>query len=137
MGEVRDVLTLTHSEGGEYVCRLVGMGSVPSRSGPTAIRANQTVQLPFKNVLAESAEFTFTCTPAHLFALAKPKEVIPAKKASAIAVTYKPEVAKPGAGAPASAADVRGQLTIVANAPASATGSDTPLRWVVYLRGEP
>lgn len=129
-----DTLTITHPEGGEYVCKLVGMGSAPSRAGPIAIRANQTVQLPFKNVLAANVDFVFSCTPANLFTLAKPKETIPAKKASNIAVSYKPE-AKPELGKPA-AGEVRGQLTVLANAPANVTGSETPLRWVFYLRGE-
>jgi hypothetical protein len=130
IGEVNDTLTITHPEGGEYVCKLVGMGSAPSRAGPVVIRANQTVQLSFTNVLAANVEFIYTCTPANLFTLAKPKETIPAKKASNIAVSYKPEAGKPAT------AEVRGQLTVVANAPASATGSDTPLRWVFYLRGD-
>jgi hypothetical protein len=94
------------------------------------ITSKGAVQIPFKNVLAANAEFVSSCSPAHLFTVAKPKETIAAKKASSIAVAYKPEPGKPAGG------EVRGQLTVVANAPASATGSDTPLRWIFYLRGE-
>jgi hypothetical protein len=130
LGECRDTLTVTHPEGGEYTCNLVGTGSVPGRAGPIVIKANASVQVPFKNVLASQVEFVATCTPANLFTVAKPRETIPAKKGSAITVAYKPDPTKP-AGAP-----VQGQLTLVANAPESATGSEAPLRWVFYLRGE-
>lgn len=127
------------------MCNLVGTGAAPGRAGPIAIRANQTVQIPFKNVLAATVDFVVTASPSHLFTVARAQETIPAKKASSIAVTYKPELAKSEGGKADGAkpdatkqtgGEVRGQLTVVANAPASATGSDAPLRWIFYLRGD-
>jgi len=90
VGEVRDTLTISHPEGGEYVCDLVGTGSLPGRAGPIVIRSGQTVQVPFKNVLASNAEFVFTCSPATMFTVAKAKETVPPKKGINIGVAFKP-----------------------------------------------
>ncbi|KAJ1622753.1 hypothetical protein T492DRAFT_1126396 [Pavlovales sp. CCMP2436] len=130
LGEVTDTLTIAHPDGGEYVCNLLGLGSEPGRLGPIVISAGQTVQVPFKNVLNANVEFASTASPAGAFAVGKPRKTIPAKKGSAIAVSFKPEP-----GTPASTR-VDWQLVVIANAPASATGSEGPLQWVVYLRVE-
>ncbi|KAJ1616800.1 hypothetical protein T492DRAFT_894817 [Pavlovales sp. CCMP2436] len=130
LGEVADTLTIAHPDGGEYVCNLLGLGSEPGRLGPIVIKAGQTVQVPFKNVLNANVEFASSASPAGAFAVGKPRETIPAKKGAAIAVSFKPEPGTPAG------TRVDGQLVVIANAPASATGSEGPLQWVVYLRGE-
>lgn len=131
LGTLTDTLTIVHPDGGEFICNLVGVGAEPGRHGPIAIKAGGNVSVPFKNVLSASVEFVASCTPASMFTVGKPKETIGARKPAAFGVSFKPVE-----GAAAAGEDVRGQLTIVANAPESVTGSDAPLRWVYYLRGE-
>jgi len=83
------VLTITSAEGGEYTCDLKGEALPPRPQGPIAIKAGASASVNFKNVFQAQAEFSFVCdSPA--FTVAKPKEVIPPKKPTAIAVSYKP-----------------------------------------------
>ena len=82
-------LTISSAEGGEYTCELKGEALPPRPQGPIIIKANATAQVNFKNVFQAQAEFSFVCdSPA--FTVGKPKEAVPPKKPTTIAVSFKP-----------------------------------------------
>ena len=75
----------------------------PRPQGPILIKGGASAQVNFKNVFTDAKDFSFVCDPPALFTVAKPKENIPGKKATAVAVTYKPDGAAP---------KVSGKLTV-------------------------
>merc|ERR1712100_709447 len=119
----RDTLTVTSAEGGEYTCVLIGTALPPKPQGPIAVKSGGSAQVNVKNVLADAAEFTFTVEPS-CFTVAKPKESIPAKKATQVGVSYKAPDDAP-AGAP-----VNGKLTA-----SGLTASGGEVTFVYYLQG--
>ena len=119
LGGAQDTLTVSSAEGGEYVCLLRGESLPPKPQGPITIKAGGTATINFKNIFAAATDFLFTCEPP-VFTVAKPKENVPSKKPTPVAITYKPtDPAAPPA---------TGKLTI---ASAAADGS----RWTYYLHG--
>jgi len=113
-------LTISSAEGGEYVCELRGEVLPPRPQGPIVIKAGASAQVNFKNVFQQQAEFSFVSDSA-AFTVAKPKEVVPPKKPTAIAVSFKPP---PEAAA---GTKVSGKLTV-----SSADG----FAQLYYLQGE-
>ena len=110
---------MTSADGGEYTCALVGVALPPRPQGPIALKPGAAAPVTFKNVFNAAADFTFACEPAD-FTVAKPKENVPAKKATTVPVTYKPvDAAKPA---------LNGKLTV--SGPDGFTQS-------YYLKGEP
>ena len=120
LGAAQETLTVSSAEGGEYVCQLRGESLPPKPQGPIAIPPGGSTTVQFKNIFAAAADFVFTCEPA-AFSVAKPRENVPAKKETPVAIAYKPEPGAPPA---------KGKLTI-----ASAGGDGS--RWTYYLHGEP
>ena len=83
------LLTISSAEGGEYTCEVRGEALPPRPQGPIAIKAGASANVNFKNVFQAQAEFSFVCdSPA--FTVAKPKEAVPPKKPTVIAVAFKP-----------------------------------------------
>ena len=119
LGEAHDTLTVSSAEGGEFLCALHGNALKPKPQGPIAIKGGASANITFKNVFAANADFTFTAEPA-VFSVAKPRETIPGKKTTQVAVAYKPD------GADAKPAT--GKLTI------ASVGADQS-QWVYYLSG--
>ena len=99
LGEAHDTLTVSSAEGGEFLCALHGNALKPKPQGPIAIKGGASANITFKNVFAANADFTFTAEPA-VFSVAKPRETIPGKKTTQVAVAYKPDGAdaKPATG---------------------------------------
>jgi len=122
MGESSDTLTISSAEGGEYTCVLKGTALPPRPQGPILIKGGAKVPVNFKNVFTVAADYTFTCDPPALFAVDKPKENVPAKKATSIPVTFKPDGTATGTG------KVSGKLVI--------SGPDG-FTQLYYLTGEP
>ena len=120
LGSAADTLTVSSADGGEHVCALHGTTLPPKPQGPIAIKAGGSAPVEFKNVFADSKEFSIACEPP-AFSVAKPRETVPGKKPISITVAYKPE-----AGAP----PAKGKLTI-------SSGGDDPCQWVYYLTGGP
>ena len=87
-------LTISSAEGGEYVCELRGDALPPRPQGPIVIKAGGSGQVNFKNVFQQQTEFSFV-TDSPVFTLAKPKEVVPPKKAVGVAVNFKPSAETP------------------------------------------
>jgi len=100
------VLTIASAEGGEYTCELRGEVLPPRPQGPIVIKSGASAQVNFKNVFQQQAEFSFV-TDSAAFTVAKPKEAVPGKKATAVAVAFK---APPEATGPT----VSGKLTVSA-----------------------
>jgi hydrocephalus-inducing protein len=87
MGEVRDVLRVSHPVGGEYLCALQGLCVPPRPQGPIVIAKGGAAEVVFKNVFAATNEFVFTTdTPA--FTLSAPRATINAKASATVKVTY-------------------------------------------------
>jgi len=107
MRSAEATLTISSAEGGEYTCELHGEVLPPRPQGPILIKSGGTAQVSFKNVFQQQAEFSFVSDNA-AFTIAKPKEVVPGKKATQIAVSFKP----PAEGA--AGAKVSGKLTVSA-----------------------
>eukprot|EP00955_Chlamydomonas_euryale_P115431 366348-Chlamydomonas_euryale.AAC.12 len=119
LGEsIRDTLVLTSPTGGEYEVPLVGRCLPPKPQGPIEC-GKGSGSVPFKNVFDRDAEFLYSVdNPA--FAVSKPSEKVPAKKATNIAVAFKPDPAK-------GATTRTGKLTV-----ACPSMSSSP--WVFYLQ---
>jgi len=120
MGDSSDTLTISSAEGGEYTCVLKGTALPPRPQGPILIKGGATAQVNFKNVFTAAADFAFTCDPPTMFTVSKPKENVPAKKPTAIPVSFKPDGTTSG--------KVAGKLTV------SGPEGFTQL---YYLTGEP
>lgn len=58
LGEVRDTLTITSVDGGEYKCSLQAKSTPPLPQGPVVFSG--THELAFKNVFREALEFVFS-----------------------------------------------------------------------------
>jgi hypothetical protein len=118
LGELADTLKITSPVAGEYVFPLRGACAPPKPQGPVIIKAGGSTPIPFKNVFGAQQEFR-VAVDSPLFQV-KDKEVAPAKKPLAIAVTYKPT--------PDVKKEVTAKLTITC-------GTYPP--WVYYLKGVP
>merc|ERR1712060_359754 len=117
LGEVLDTLSVSSAEGGEYLCTLQGMSLPPKPQGPIGIKAGGSAQVNFKNIFANTMDFSITCEPSS-FSVAKPRESVPSKKPATISVSYKPiDPASPPA---------MGKLTIAS----VGTGTEPSSRWV-------
>lgn len=126
-GVASATLTLSHPEGGTYTCALSGEGTPPGRTGPIAVRAGTTAAVPFKNIFSSPVEFAFACEPAGIFTVPKAKEILPAKKAVTVSITYKPQAGQPTVG--------RLTVTALASQEVTDAAGATPLQWVHYLQG--
>ena len=59
IGSIRDTLTLTSAEGGEYVCDLVATCSPPLPQGPFTFSKGSSVDIPFRNCFPTQANWAF------------------------------------------------------------------------------
>ena len=121
VGDFKENVEITSAVAGTYLFALHGTCTPPQRQGPIEIRPNQSTQIQFKNVFNENVAFNFAVDHGN-FIIAKPTEVIQAKKTTAITVQYKAEDPT---------ATVRGKLTITGQS----AGDPAPVLWVYYLRG--
>jgi hydrocephalus-inducing protein len=120
VGDCRETVEISSPIGGIYTFMLHGTCTAPQRQGPIEVKPNQATQIQFKNVFSENVLFAFA-TDSPQFILAKPSELIPAKKSAVISVQYKAEDVNQ---------TVRCKLTVTGQ---SADGSQA--QWVYYLRG--
>ena len=90
VGEVRDVITLTHPDGGEYVCELVATCIAPTPQGPFYVSRGKSVDIPFRNIFASATSFTYSIdSPA--FKINSPSATVPPKSQGTCAVTFDPQ----------------------------------------------
>ena len=64
IGEVRDVLTLTSPEGGEYVCELIAKCQAPLPQGPFSFTQGGSVDIPFRNCFPSQTNWSFSVDSA-------------------------------------------------------------------------
>jgi hydrocephalus-inducing protein len=87
----RSMMTLSSPTGGEYSVPLLARCKPPKPQGPYDFNKG-TTSIPFRNIFAKSTEFTYSVdNPAFTV---KPKDIIPAKTSTEIAVAYKGELGK-------------------------------------------
>eukprot|EP00759_Apiculatamorpha_spiralis_P009318 PhF_6_TR15973/c0_g1_i1/m.24996/K17570/HYDIN; hydrocephalus-inducing protein len=121
LGDARETFEVSSPVAGTFQYSLVGTCLPPQRQGPLDIKPGQAIQIPFKNVFADTVTFNmFSDSPQ--FIVAKPSEAIPGKKSSTIAVTYKADDAQQV---------IRGKLSVQATNPVDGS----PVAWTYYLRG--
>ncbi|KAL6479129.1 hypothetical protein MHYP_G00125620 [Metynnis hypsauchen] len=123
LGEVRGLLTVSSSFGGEYMFPLYGTCTHPKAQGPLTIRAGSNISIPFKNIFPQTTAFSFHVD--NLAFTVKGADTIRSKKTHNILVTYE--------GSPAGdKAPCTGKLTI--SSPRT-EGHGQSLSWVYYLKG--
>ncbi|XP_047678536.1 hydrocephalus-inducing protein-like isoform X5 [Tachysurus fulvidraco] len=123
LGEVRSLLTISSSTGGDYVFPLYGTCTPPKAQGPMVIRAGSNISIPFKNVFMETTAFSFQVdNPAFTI---KGLDTIRSKKTQQILVSF--ESPQQGSKTPCT-----GKLII--SSPRT-EGHGQCLSWVYYLKG--
>ena len=91
LGEAHDTLTVSSAEGGEFLCCAPRQRAQAEAAGADRDQGRRLGErITFKNVFAANADFTFTAEPA-VFSVAKPRETIPGKKTTQVAVAHKPD----------------------------------------------
>lgn len=123
LGEVRSLLTLSSSTGGDYVFPLYGTCTPPKAQGPMVIRAGSNISIPFKNVFMETT--AFSCQVDNPAFTIKGMDTIRSKKTHQILVSF--ESPQPGSKIPCT-----GKLII--SSPRT-EGHGQGLSWVYYLKG--
>ncbi|XP_049339422.1 hydrocephalus-inducing protein homolog isoform X2 [Astyanax mexicanus] len=123
LGEVRGLLTVSSSLGGDYLFPLYGTCTPPKPQGPLTIYAGSHVTIPFKNVFPQAAAFSFQVNnPAFTV---KGADTIPSKKTHNIVVSFE--------GPPEGSKTLcTGKLTI--SSPRT-DGHGQAIFWVYYLKG--
>ncbi len=125
LGEVKDVLTLSSKDGGEFKCTLFGECTPPLPQGPFTIKpgSKEALKLKFKNVFNQRKKFVYTVDhPA--FAVNPTGNDVDSKATTDISVTFDP--AKAPADSPSI---ITGRLLI-----SCASAPDIP-PWIYYLNG--
>jgi hypothetical protein len=115
LGEKRDLLKITHPDGGSYECELIGSCIPPSPQGPFLIAAGSATVIPFRNCFTSAMTWTFT-VDSPCFKLQTASASVGPKAEGVCNVSFEP---KSGASSTA-------KLFITC-------GSYAP--WVYYLKG--
>ncbi|MCJ8733357.1 hypothetical protein PDJAM_G00222410, partial [Pangasius djambal] len=123
LGEVRGLLTISSTTGGDYVFPLYGTCTPPKAQGPVAIRAGSNVSISFKNVFMETT--AFSCQVDNPAFTIKGMDTIRSKKTHQILVCF--DNPQPGSKTPCT-----GKLII--SSPRT-EGHGQGLSWVYYLKG--
>jgi hydrocephalus-inducing protein len=89
VGVVRGVLTASSAAGGVYKVPLVAECTPPKPAGPFMIGSGASINIPFKNVFADAADFSVSCDNP-CFAIGAKVLKLPGKKPNPIAVKYTP-----------------------------------------------
>lgn len=125
IGEVRDLLTLTSAEGGEYLCELIATCVAPLPQGPFNLNAGRSLEIPFRNCFSTSCNWTFA-TDSPAFTLSATTATVAAKTQGVCNITFAPRE------------EHRGAPGGIMNAKLFVTCSSKPevVPWVFYLRGK-
>ena len=128
LGDSQALLTVSSNTGGEYVFPLHGHCLPPKPQGPFVVRPGHSINIPFKNVFQQFAQFKFGVdNPA--FAVRAGDTIKPGK-------TYNIMVAYDGKQGEAGVVKV-GKLTVtnVVAGKGRAGRHQNEISWVYYLRG--
>lgn len=123
LGEVRGLLTVSSSTGGDYVFPLYGTCTPPKAQGPMVIRAGSSISIPFKNVFMETT--AFTCQVDNPAFIIKGMDSLRSKKTHQILVNFE---------SPQSSSKIPCTGKLVISSPRT-EGQGQGLFWVYYLKG--
>lgn len=131
LGDTHATLNITSSSGGDYSIPLHGHCLPPKPQGPFTIKSGSGINIAFKNIFTQSAQFVFsTDNPAFIV---KSGEILKARKVYNLSVTYDAKQADQSLAK-------TGKLSITSkrSAKAGAHGkSASEITWVYYLKGVP
>lgn len=93
MGEIRDVLTLSSPEGGEYVCELVASCVAPLPQGPFDFTTDgRVVEIPFRNCFDKPSNWTFSIDSTAFRVAAPPTPpTVPPKTQGKCGIVFEPK----------------------------------------------
>lgn len=93
IGEIRDTLTVSSPEGGEYLCELIGNCTAPMPQGPYHLTQGAgAVDIPFRNCFSASATWAFSLdSPAFRIAAPAGVATVNAKTQSQCSVIFEPK----------------------------------------------
>lgn len=132
IGSLRDEVVLSSEEGGNYVFPIYGTCVAPKPRGPFVIAAGASVNIDFKNVLNDSAEYSLI-TDNPRFVVTNGAVITVAGKAN-VAIAVKFEAGDAGAGAGGSGSGGAGAAAGGKLVVACKTNSSLP-PWTFYLQG--
>ena len=126
IGEIKDTLTVSSPEGGEYLCDLVGVCSAPLPQGPFNFSEGATVEIPFRNCFSATCKWSFSLDSTH-FRLPTPSASVAAKTKGTCLVVFEPDETALAIGV---ASMIAAKLFIRCD-----SKPDLP-PWVFYLKGK-
>ena len=89
IGEFSDVLNVTSTEGGDYICDIVGVCTAPLPQGPFNFTEGASVEVPFRNCFSSSCRWLFSVDSPH-FRLPSSSVTVPAKTKGSCVVVFEP-----------------------------------------------
>lgn len=116
IGEKRDILKVSHADGGTYEFNLVAVCTAPVPQGPFTVQSGATVSIPFRNCFTSSLAWTFSVDSTN-FKLLSTTATVAAKAEGSCAVVFEPK-------GDAVSSTAKLFITCGANPP-----------WVYYLKG--
>lgn len=126
IGQVKDTLTVTSAEAGQYVCELIADCSAPMPQGPfNLLQGDGPVEIPFRNCFVASCAWAFS-VDSSAFRVMAPTATVPAKSEGKCGVVFEPK--EEHKGAPGGIINAKLFVTCTAK-PALPP-------WVFYLRGK-
>jgi len=128
IGEIRDTLTLTSPEGGEYLCELIGNCTAPMPQGPYLLaQGGGGVEIPFRNCFSTSSTWSFSVdSPAFRVSAPTGVATVNAKTQSQCSVVFEPKEEHMNTAGGIITAKLFVTCTSIPNIPP----------WVFYLKGE-
>ena len=126
IGQVKDTLTVSSAEGGQYVCELIADCNAPMPQGPFNIHQGEgPMEIPFRNCFVASCAWAFSVDSV-AFRIAAPSATVPGKSEGKVTVFFEPKeehMSVPGGF-------VSAKLFVTCTAKPSLPP------WVFYLRGK-
>lgn len=128
IGEIRDMLTLSSAEGGEYTCELIGVCVPALPQGPfNLVQGGGVLDIPFRNCFPQSCTWSFTVdSSAFKIVTANAIATVAAKTEGKVSLSFEPHgelLQTPG-----------GFITAKLFVACTSIADIAP--WVFYLRGK-
>lgn len=93
IGEIRDTLVVTSTDGGEYICEVIGNCTAPMPQGPfNLIQGAGGIDIPFRNCFSSSATWAFSID-SNAFRITSPTSIatVNAKTQSQCSIIFEPK----------------------------------------------
>lgn len=88
LGAVRDTLTISSPDGGQYVCTLHGVCDPPRPLGPFVAAAGKDASIEFKNVFNEAHEFSFVVDNPAFVVTGSATQKLESRKSTTVGVKF-------------------------------------------------